>query len=666
MKRSSMCLTRYLGFVVLLAGIVAVSPAWGQGRQLTVENGWLVSDGQVIWGNAQHNGWWRAGQRANITRNAPGVVAPNRTEELNLLTNNMLNYGYPGFEHNFGLWYDRRRDAHDSACRTNANVVSPFLEQPWARSGTGMACDGLSKYDLTQYNQWYFDRIRTFANLCDTKGTILLHNFYMQHALLEITPHYVDFPWRPNNCIQATGMPYDIPAANVFYNTNHTVRYNLHRAYIRKCLDELGDNKHVFHMASQEYTGPLSFMQFCLDMVQEWENDRGKNVLFCASATKDVIDAVANDPRVDALDLRYFWYRANGSLYAPAGGQEVPGRYGLTDSAGQSPPYQFYRKIREYRLAYPNKAIIDQMEASRQQTWAFLMGGGSLLIRFMEYTGGIDPPNYIAPEHSAIILPTYNFINSSLSTRLKDMTPQDLVNNPTSNWCLADANRTYLVYALNGGQITLDLTGASSGKPFQARWFDPRTGNLSNANGGTVMGGSVLVFDAPDGNDWALFLAGAAPLDEVPVIAEVSSGTLVSGTSYTRQMVLTHGTPPITWSVLQGPVGLQVSSNGLVSGWTPNSGEAGSSPTIEIQASNTIGSDTVSWQILVLSRMDFDQDGDVDLEDFGVLQACLSGTNVPYQAGCEHANLDGDIDVDGVDVSIFLNCMGGPNRPPGC
>ena len=55
------------------------------------------------------------------------------------LTDAMLRFGYPGFEHSFGLWYDRRRDAHDQVRRPDRNARPPFLEQPWARSGTGHA-----------------------------------------------------------------------------------------------------------------------------------------------------------------------------------------------------------------------------------------------------------------------------------------------------------------------------------------------------------------------------------------------------------------------------------------------------------------------------------------------------------------------------------------------
>ena len=163
---------------------------------LSIQNGWFVHNGKVIWGCAQHNGWWGGyrksagwfGQykvRTAICRRDPARIGPSFTEDLDRLTDAMRRYGYPGFEHNSGLWYDRRRDNHDTQRRSDQNVVPPFLEQPWARSTEGTAWDGLPKYDLTRFNPWYFGRLKEFAGHCDRKGTILFHNFYMQHALLE-------------------------------------------------------------------------------------------------------------------------------------------------------------------------------------------------------------------------------------------------------------------------------------------------------------------------------------------------------------------------------------------------------------------------------------------------------------------------------------------------
>jgi len=57
-----------------------------------------------------------------------------------------------------------------------------------------------------------------------------------------------------------------------------------------------------------------------------------------------------------------------------------------------------------------------------------------------------------------------------------------------------------------------------------------------------------------------------------------------------------------------------------------------------------------------------DRDRDVDQEDFGLFQACLTGPGTPQDAPeCERAKLDGDIDVDGNDFGKFQTCFTGPN-----
>ena len=64
---------------------------------------------------------------------------------------------------------------------------------------------------------------------------------------------------------------------------------------------------------------------------------------------------------------------------------------------------------------------------------------------------------------------------------------------------------------------------------------------------------------------------------------------------------------------------------------------------------------------------DFDGDGDVDLEDFGAFQACLTGGLDPEglfnPAICVCMDFDGDQDVDGPDMGIFIRCLSAPGIP---
>lgn len=69
------------------------------------------------------------------------------------------------------------------------------------------------------------------------------------------------------------------------------------------------------------------------------------------------------------------------------------------------------------------------------------------------------------------------------------------------------------------------------------------------------------------------------------------------------------------------------------------------------------------------ARADFDEDDDVDLDDFAVFQACLGGPGVEQSAQrCTGALLDGDTDVDRFDLVLFVGCMSGQGVAPrpGC
>ncbi len=65
---------------------------------------------------------------------------------------------------------------------------------------------------------------------------------------------------------------------------------------------------------------------------------------------------------------------------------------------------------------------------------------------------------------------------------------------------------------------------------------------------------------------------------------------------------------------------------------------------------------------------DFDQDSDVDQDDFGHLQKCLNGSAPQLDPLCADARLDGDEYVNGGDIDRFLACYSGPEieASPAC
>ena len=351
-------------------------------RRLILKDGVLKVGGERLSGKQSEVTWWRGRlepARAkevgpSLTRFAPGRTGTGLTDEIPAIAEGMVRRGEVALRHHYGLWYDRRRDDHQMVRRSDAEVWPPFFEQPFARSGRGRAWDGLSRYDLTRYNPWYFGRLRAFAAEARRRGLVLINEMYFQHNILESGAHWVDSPWRSVNNINDTGFteppPFTgdtIKMAAEFYDVTHPVRGPLHRAYIRQCLANLAEEPNVIHTLSAENSGPLHFMQFWLDVIAEWERETGRQPLIALSAPKDVQDAILADAAraavVDVIDLTYWFRTESGAEFAPAGGTQLaPRQHARKWKSGRPTRRSIAAMAREYRERYPDKAVISGLD----------------------------------------------------------------------------------------------------------------------------------------------------------------------------------------------------------------------------------------------------------------------------------------------------------------
>jgi len=368
---------------------------------LVISNGLLVRDGQLQTGKRQGVQWWSSGTqgkdlqqaRSHITRFVPGRTGKGLTDNLDEVTDEMKTTNTIAIEHNYGLWYDRRRDDHQRVRRMDGEVWPPFYELPFARSGKETAWDGLSKYDLTKYNVFYWDRLKQFADLADQKGLLLVHQNYFQHNIIEAGAHYADFPWRTANNINNTGFVEPVNYAGdkrifyaeQFYDISNPVRKELHKKYIRQCLNNFKDNSGVIQLIGEEFTGPTHFVKFWLDVIKDWKKETGKHAIIGLSVTKDVQDSILNIPAyaaiVDLIDIRYWHYQADGTAYAPSGGQNLaPRQQARLFKPKKTSFEQVYRAVKEYREKFPSKAVVYSGDSYPEFGMAAFMAGGSLPV----------------------------------------------------------------------------------------------------------------------------------------------------------------------------------------------------------------------------------------------------------------------------------------------
>lgn len=421
-------------------------------RPFAVENGWLTWGGAVLTGRTQDVRWWNGSDKPvgvqqatnHITRYVPGRTGFGLTDDLDEMTDGMVAGNVSVTDFKYALWYDRRRDDHERFRRMDGEVWAPFYELPFARSGRGRAWDGLSRYDLTRYNNWYFKRLAEYTCLGGTKGLVLFNQHYQQHNILEAGAHYADFPWRPANNINGTPFVEPVNYAadkrifydQQFYDVSDPAYAALHKAYIRRQLDNFPEESGVVHATSAEYTGPFHFVKFWLETIGEWERETGKNALVALSATKDVQDQVLADASlaavVDLIDIRY-WSEGEEGFDAPPGGAHLaPRQHVRIKSGGKSGPIterSVYRAVRRYREANPGKAVAYNSTNYPQMAWAAFMAGGSMAgiprveaDGFLQAAAGMTPTDasegcfLLSGHNGSVVYPLADQTVSLLST----------------------------------------------------------------------------------------------------------------------------------------------------------------------------------------------------------------------------------------------------------
>ena len=248
----------------------------------------------------------------------------------------------------------------------------------------------------------------------------------------------------------------------------------------------------MIQLTSAEFTGPLEFVQFWLDTIIEWENETGCKPFIGLSCTKDVQDAILADPvrskAVSVIDIRYWWYQASGELYAPGGGLHLaPRQFARIFNPKPSSFDQVYRAVHEYRMKYPDKAVIYSAPVSsvedRNGGWAVLMGGGSI-------------PNLPGTTDQTLLAAISRMKPIELPVEEKGQyaLAEPGVASAKPDFALTEPGKSYLIYAASAKSIQLDLT--ETGGSFSTCWINPRNGHIVS-NGELVEGGSKVKINPP-------------------------------------------------------------------------------------------------------------------------------------------------------------------------
>jgi hypothetical protein len=168
-----------------------------------------------------------------------------------------------------------------------------------------------------------------------------------------------------------------------------------------------------------------------------------------------VQDSILADPTrsavINLIDIKYWYYQADGTTYAPAGGLSLaPRQHARLLNPKPTSFDQVYRAVHEYRTKYPDKAVIYSADNYATYGWAVFMAGGSLAN-----TPKIDDPKFMS---DATI-----------------MKPIELLGKPLGQWALGDPEKGYIVYNTSLKPVLLTIAKTMV---YDIKWIDPKDGHV--------------------------------------------------------------------------------------------------------------------------------------------------------------------------------------------
>jgi hypothetical protein len=353
-----------------------------------------------------------------------------------------------------------------------------FSPLPYLRTGPGKAIDDNLKFDLTKFNQSYFDRLRSRVEAAGKKGiyvSVMLFNGFSIERKSEKDPGGNPWDGHPfnisNNINGVDGDPALTGNGRAIHTLGIPIITALQETYIRKVIDTVHDLDNVlYEIANESHVHSTKWQYHMIDYIHKYEASKGARhpVLMTAQWPEGTNEVLFKSPAEAICPNEEGGYKEN----PPAGnGRKVI----LSDTD------HLWGIGGDYRWVW--KSFLRGLNPIYMDTYNLTMKGSENLKYDL-----------------ALVRKNMGYTNR-LAKRMNmaGMTPRpDLV---STKYCLASPGKEYVAYA-PGGSITIDLSGASS--PFHVEWLNPLTGKIKNGN--IVNGGSLLSMTAPFGGDAVLYI----------------------------------------------------------------------------------------------------------------------------------------------------------------
>ncbi|MDP3089753.1 MAG: LamG-like jellyroll fold domain-containing protein, partial [Nitrospira sp.] len=398
---------------------------------------------------------------------------------------------------------------------------------PYARTGPGTAADGSPKFNLAQFDQAYFDRLRARVIAARDRGiyvSIMLFNFRDVWNANALTPGrnvWRYHPYNPSNNVN--GINGD-PNGNGNGEETHTLQLaavtQLQDAYVRKVVDTVNDlNNVIFEISNADTPGDPAWQSYVATLIRTYEAGKAsQHAVGMTGAQGTGNTALLNSP-ADWLSF------AAGSLENPS------------DPFISSPPATDGTKISILDTEHLGYALFQHNpSATTMWVWkSFLRGHNPILMEDLLSSAG-----FVAGRSAMGHTRSY-------ATRmdLASMAPRSALS--TTGYCLANQGREYLAYQPGSGSFSVDLTSGT----YTYEWFNPTTGAVA-ATGSVGAPGGPQAFTPPFSGPAVLYLNSNPSFTPTSAAHATTAGrwTFEEGTGSTTADISGNG---LRGTLINGP-----------------------------------------------------------------------------------------------------------------
>ena len=408
--------------------------------------------------------------------------------------------------HNFTLlWFTelpRFRGLPTTEASPPDFTVSPF---PWMRTGPGLATDGGLKFDLTRFDQGYFDRLRSRVQTLNRAGIYAGVYLFSGEFLLRFRFAADGYAFSgPNNLNGVDDGYRGKSAASAVSSVTMTAPNaisELQDVYVRKLIDTLNDLPNVLWIVSEE--APINstwWNNHLISLVRSYE--KGKHL------QHPIGYGTLEQPRDSIL------YNSDADWVAPWA------RVSPTQSCGSGKP-ACKVNVNDSDHSYFGMWN-DSPQQNRNYAWENFLTGNQVIFMdpYLVYYPRQKRNLCVSPESGIGSEPDRRWENFrknlgdilkySRRMNLAHVTPNSSLS--STKLCLAQTpsiGAEYLVYCPSGGSFTVDLRAMPSSRMLAVEWFIP-------AIGGTISrppvaaGSRSQPFTPPLAGDAVLYLVDTA------------------------------------------------------------------------------------------------------------------------------------------------------------